>query len=481
MVTCFIGIPHVSLHHHRYRCKLSGVFFQPKLRKVQQIKTMEILVVLLAELLTPIVIPAGMGAFALLWCIIELPFMLLEMILTLIIDGSLDAWNKRRQARSQQGSTLSVEEKTIKNEETDPEEKIPPVEPTPARSESVIPISPKRKRHLIFRFAQWGAVACVAILLLLILTVTIVNAFFFESLLRYSIRNTESRTKISVDFDKASGSLWTGKVKLDNIAVRRLKHPTSQFDLKGKTVELDLSVIKMLRWSFVFESVNISGFEGTWEQVGKSVQLKPRRNFRIERLTMDAVQFEFIDRTQEKPFQATLVIDSMESTPLRSNMAMFDLMFRSRAKGTVNKLPFVVDSEKGKHYFRMEQVPIRLFSPYIGVLDWFETGNVDILIEDAFEGKDVKIQWSLVFHDFHVKAPEGTSLKVKAAMLPLTGLMNRKSERLPLEFELLMKENDFRFKSSTEMSDFVRTVTGDKIMDGIKKIKDRFKKEDDER
>lgn len=440
---------------------------------------MEILVVLLAELLTPIVIPAGMGTIALLWCIIELPFMLLELIFTLIVEGSLETWKKRRLARRQSLDALPEEKICVESKEIKTDEKAIPAESSPPESDPVQPVPAKRKRHLAFRIAQWGAVTCVAVLLFLLVLVTVVNAFFFESILRYSLRNAESRTKISVDFDKASGSLWTGRVKLDNVVIRRPKHSISQFDLKGETVELDLSVTKLLRWSFVFESVRISGFEGKWEQVGKSVQLKPRRNFRIDRLTMEDIRFDYVDRTAEKPFQATLVLDSLESAPLRSNLAMFDVLFRTKAAGNVNGIPFVIDSEKGKHFFRMNDVPIRLFSPYVGLFEWFDSGNVDILVENRFEEKNVTMHWSLTFRDFHARAPEGTPLKVKAAMLPLTGYLNNKSQRLPLEFELEKGENEFRFKSSTELSDSVRTVLGDKIMDGLKKIMDRFKKDDD--
>jgi len=119
----------------------------------------------------------------------------------------------------------------------------------------------------------------------------------------------------------------------------------------------------------------------------------------------------------------------------------------------------------------MNDVPVDLLAHHVGTLDWFDEGKVDLLIEDTFDGNDVSMHWNLVFHDFLVKAPEGTPLKVKTAMLPLVAFLNLKSKRLPLEFDLQLKENEFRFKSTTELNDVARLVLGDKIMDGLKKLK----------
>lgn len=344
-----------------------------------------------------------------------------------------------------------------------------------------LPERPKRVKSLWHKIAIRGTIVCSAILLLIVLTAVIANAFFFESVMRFALRQVDKRTDIAIEFDKAGGSFWTGQVCLDGVSVKRQGHPTSCFDLKGESVELDLSVSELFRWSVVFESVKVSGFDGTWEQVGKADKLKPKRKFRIDRLLMDDVQLEFTDRTREKgPFLATIKLDTLESSPLRSHWAVFDVLFRSRGIGSVNQVPFVINSESGKHSFRMNDVPVELLANYVGTLDWFETGKVDLLIEDKIGDGEIAMHWSLTFHDFKVKAPEGTNLKVRTAAMPLVAFLNLKSKRLPLEFDLQMKENEFRFKSTTELNDVARIVLGDKIMDGLKKIMDRFKKDDDE-
>jgi hypothetical protein len=302
----------------------------------------------------------------------------------------------------------------------------------------------------------------------------IVNTFFFASAVRFALGQVENRTNIAISFDTAEGNLWAGKVRLNGVTVTRREHPASLFDLKGESVDVHISLAALLRWSVVFESVHISKFSGTWEQNGKAGPLKPRRNFQINRLLLDDIQLDFTDRTLETgPLHAVLCLDTLEAVPLRSQWAMFDVLFRSRIRGSVNDVPFVVDSEKGRHFCRFDEVPIEIFAHYVGIFQWFDKGKVDLLIEDTFDGGEITLRWSLVFHDFHARIPEGSPFKAKAAALPLITFLNIKSKRLPLELEFQLQENEFRFRSSTELSDMARIILGDKIMDTFQRLKDK--------
>ncbi|MDR2704546.1 MAG: hypothetical protein LBC02_02090 [Planctomycetaceae bacterium] len=442
---------------------------------------MEILIIILAELLTPILIPISTLIFGLVVLVIEIPFLILEAIfepvftflLGLISKKYAEVWKSRRKEQHVPPPEIS------ELNETEIAEPISSELSTPIPQTEKIS---KKKKTFWHKVAVWSVVICSAFLVLFLAGITIANAFFFESLFRFSLRQAENRTNIAVTFDKVEGSFWTGNIQLNNVTVSRQNHKISNFDLRGEEVEIDLSMSHLLCWSFVFESVKISGFKGTWEQIGKSDKLKPRRSFRIDHFSMNDIQLNFMDRTLEKgQFQTMIKLDTMESVPLRSNWAVFDILFRSRGRGSINDIPFIVDSEKGKHFYRINDLPIEFFAPYVGMLDWFDKGKIDLLIENKLGSNEVAMHWSLIVHDFHARVPEGTNPKIKTVALPLVIFLNLKSKRLPFEFDLQMKENEFHFKSSTELSDVARIILGNKIMDALKKLKEHFPKNDDKK
>ena len=342
--------------------------------------------------------------------------------------------------------------------------------------------SPKKlpkKKTRIHNIAVWIGSICLSLLIIGLCIVAVLNAFFFESTTRFILRQVEARTKIAITFEKAEGNLWSGRLHLRNFTVSRKEHHVSCFDLAGKSLDLDISATSLLSQDVLIESLAVSSVHGSWEQVGRSDSLKSRRTFHITHLAFNDVQLEFTDKTRGKaPFHARLQLQHLESSPLRSDWAMFDLFFRSRGTGTVNGVLFTLNSKEGKHFFVMNDMPVDLLKYSMkGTFDWFETGRVDLKMDNRFEHDGIDVSLGMVFHDFHVEVPEDASLKIRAMTLPLVAFMNSKSERLPLELELQLQEDQFRLNSADDLNDFAQIVLGEKIMDQLKKLGDFLSKD----
>jgi hypothetical protein len=421
---------------------------------------MELLILTLAELLCSTLFWLGLLILSVITLGVQMTFIVFESVLIPLLGNLANTLKSRR--KTSITPDISESEKDTQAVASELPVSIP-------QTENVS----KKKKTLWHKVAVWNIVICSVFLVLFFLSAMVANTFYFEPLLRFSLRNVKNRFNVSITFDKAEGSFWTGKIQLQNVSVLRKNCQTSDFDLKGNNVEIDLSMVNLLYWSFVFESVNVSGFKGTWEQIGKSDKLKPRKSFRIDRLSMEDIQIDFTDRTLEKePFKIAIKLDNIESVPLRSDWAMFDVLFRSRGHGSVNDIPFKIDSGKGKYFWQMDNVPVNLFAYYIDALHWFDEGKIDLVIENKFDKNEVSMHWSLIFHDFHAAVPKDADMKVRFLALPLVAFFNLKSKHLPLEFELQIKENDFQFQTTTELNDFVRIILNDKMMDTFKKVKD---------
>ena len=362
-------------------------------------------------------------------------------------------------------------------------------------------VEEKRQRERWRKFTTGLAAMTGAIFVLTLLAVAVANFFFFQPTLRFTLGYVRHKTGIAVDFDTAKGNFFTGRVRLDGATVRRPEHPTCRFDLTAERIEMDLSLLDLvlptgLFKPTVFETLEISKLHGKWEQFGETKTpvivedvepktekgRKKRRRFRIDHFTMDDVRLDYIDhaRPDADPLHIELVIERLESKPLRSYTALFDVLFRSNLHGTVDGVAYRFEKSEGESRWICNGLPIAVLTSYFGrPFDWFERGTADISIENTW-GSGLTMNWSLVFRDFHVKAPEGTSLKAKATMLPLTAYMNRHGEHLPLEFDLKFSNAEKRFDSSPQWREFVRIVVGKEIYEAITNRWKLIEKKDEE-
>lgn len=346
----------------------------------------------------------------------------------------------------------------------------------------------KRRRARCRKIALWTGSIGAATFVLIFAAIFAANAFFFQPTLRLALAYVRWKTEIAVDFDHASGNLWTGHVRLEGVTVRRTDHPTCRFDLEAERIEIDLSYWSLYApqgWfnATVFETVEIEKLHGKWDQfdAAKAPALiqepeepkkggRKRKNFRIDRLEMSEVSLDYTDHGREgEPLQVELVIEHLESKPLRSYLALFDVLFRSNLHGSVDGIAYRFEKREGETLWTCNDLPVAVLAAYFGKpFDWFEKGEVDISVENRWKD-GITMNWSLVFRDFHVRAPAGTDAKTKMSLAPLLFFMNRHAEHLPLEFDLKLKKDDNRFDSSPQWREFARIVIGKELYESIAK------------
>ena len=124
---------------------------------------------------------------------------------------------------------------------------------------------------------------------------------------------------------------------------------------------------------------------------------------------------------------ASLKVDSLTAKPFRSGWALFDILFRSNLKGSINRQPVLVTSQVidgGRQTrWQAEKLPVGLVSPYLkGPFLWIEEGTVDIDVEDRWSvnGKaDIEMHWSFIFHDLKAEVPQDAAKTTKVFAVPI--------------------------------------------------------------
>ena len=359
------------------------------------------------------------------------------------------------------------------------------------------PAGPARDRPAA-RIANVIAVVSLGIAVLAGGALWTINRFYFAEAVQFTFDTLERRTGIGTACERATGSVFTGEVRLETCTTERRVHDASTFALHAELIDMDLDMRSIFGRARV-ERARVTGLTGWVERdapagpdadTDAAATVKPRRAFVVDDLAIQNVDVALSGRNADgNPYRLDVQVEQLSSQPLRSRLALFDLLFRSNASGTLAGAPFTIATgtrpEGRTTTWRAERVPIaELGAVAGGALAWFAEGTVDVRVDDAWAIRDagtrrkvlaidditvstnsllqVELDWQLDFAGIRVAAPAGTGRMTALVSQPLTRYVNGLGGEFPLRFQLVVTEEQFAFRQSLAAAGFWRAV-GDAI------------------
>lgn len=305
---------------------------------------------------------------------------------------------------------------------------------------------------------------CTAVLLLAIAA----DTFFFESALRWVFDRAESYAGIHVDFEEAEGSFIGGRVELHGLTATRDDGESNAISVQAEQFTLDVAMLEVLSSTKRVQKLSVVGLTGSAERrrVGKSSGV--RRQFVVDDLSLERIDMTLVDQTRDEPIELRVEVDSLTVSPLRSNMMLFDLMYRTNAKGRVSGYAFEatsVESESSRvTTWRAPEIPLSLAMPYLGSgARFIEGGSVDVSVEDRWvttEPVEISMHYRIVLRDLQVAIPEDLGPTEKALALPLALAVKKLGKEIPLEFSLELDEEQFEGAVSLEAIGLWQAASG---------------------
>ncbi|MCY2990115.1 MAG: hypothetical protein NTY19_19915 [Planctomycetota bacterium] len=334
------------------------------------------------------------------------------------------------------------------------------------RSARQLSPAPEGRRNPWRATARWIGIGGASLLVVLLIALTVANWLFFDDLVRWQLARAGRKTGITVVFDSASGSLWTGVMELHEVKVNRTTNEASHFDLSVRKLSVDLAMLDLLFLKPVFEQVEVQGLRGTYDRVGLPEKLPAHRPFRLGRLEVRDAVIRVSDHTRPRNVQAQLQVDSLVAEPLRSDWAVFDLLFRCNAAGRIDGRDFSISTREiptGRETrWRGDGLPVQLLAAHVGgPLEWIKSGDLDVTVTDRWQlGEQTRIDmhWKLVLQDIQAEVPGDASRTTRAVAKPAVAFLNKHALRLPLEFEVAIDRERFRFAASPQAAGLGRTV-----------------------
>ena len=323
---------------------------------------------------------------------------------------------------------------------------------------------PDKPNHAAFDRAAKIISAALGVLALLTLSgLWIVNQFFFSEAVNHVFGMVEERSGIATTCHRVGGSLFQGDVELEGCKIRRADDEVTSFDLELEKLLMDVSVLSL--WGTPeIELAAIDGLHGqiihrrdSSEPDDVSQVSKPRRAFVISRLDVSNVGIDISGTNRNgNTYELPVSIDHISSQPLRSRLALFDLLFRSNAAGSIAGAPFQITTAPIKDgretTWSAQGIPLALFGTIAGrPLSWFKSGSMDFQVDDSWQLGDefgIEMDWRLSLRDVEVEAPPGTSAAARLTAAPVVRYVNGLGDDIPLEFQLAISEGAFEHKMS---------------------------------
>ena len=357
-------------------------------------------------------------------------------------------------------------------------------------------------------------IALLGIAAMLFSALLILNRFYFEESVRMVFGALERRAGIETECSAISGSVFSGRISLGDCTVVRSGHSSSDFQLELDSVDFDLQLTSLFGTAEV-QTAYVAGLRGHAQRhdsqgEADDVVDRPRRSFvvrdlKIERVNVNLSGFNKDGGEFELPVQVVMA----SSSPLRSRLALFDILFRSNATGTVAGAEFEIrtggDSSGRQTVWRASDVPVASLGAIAGgVLSWFRGGVVDIYVEDNWRRGDqleIDMDWRLGFRDVEVQAPGSAGVMTRLATGPIVDYVNGHDGDFPFEFQMVINENQFVYKASLAAAGLWKAVgesvnkvlagfgvempgsaaeTGEQLKEGARSVLDRLRGPKDE-
>jgi hypothetical protein len=315
-----------------------------------------------------------------------------------------------------------------------------------------IKLKAQRRRNFLKRLS-W---TLAGIVVLMVAVVCLLNFVLFESTVRWGLARIGKRSGVEISFASASGSFFSGEMALKKVAAQRQGSGVSNFDLRADEFSVNLSMTQLLKRSSRIEKIFISGLNGEFHRVTAPDRMKIRKNYEVDHLRLERADIDIRDTSRPEEAQFTLKISELDSQPLRSRFAVFDILFRSNASGEIAGQPFLIQmkkTESGREtVWQVDQLLVLFAARYIGgPIKYLTGGTIDVRVEDKWKiGKNTEIEmhWSFLLKDLVVVPPEGASLKNHLVASAIAEYLRRNAEKLDVSFNLIVNENQFEGTAS---------------------------------
>ena len=350
--------------------------------------------------------------------------------------------------------------------------------------------NPRKKR-----WTRWLLIGSASVTAVLFVGLLVINQWFLSDLVQWLFNRQHERTGIAITTKTIDGNLFTGKFTASDIVVKRDHHPAGLIDLSVAQVTFSMPVWRVFSSVITVDSITVDDVQGKFERgiAGQAStrkqkddsgiaivddaektsltvknENKNRREFQVTALTISNVNVIYLDHTRKHPLSIPVTVEKLTANPLRSRWAIFDVLFRANANGTIAGRPFCIattgDDLQRSTTWTANDLPIALMANHIGgPFTLLHDGTCDVRVTDRWQmfndQRIIVMDWSLILNHVTAAVPESTNKTMALFEKPLVAFINAKGDRVPLSFTVSIDENRFDGTASAESAGLWKVVS----------------------
>lgn len=336
-----------------------------------------------------------------------------------------------------------------------------------------LPIA-EHKPRVPRKVVHWVAGTCALAAVLGI----IASYVFFQPILRYVMDFAGEKAGMSVEYAQASGSLLGGHVVLTGVTLSRTHETELAFDFEVERAEADVALSSLIGGTPTLVLGLVEGMSGTitppLPNEEKKGLPKKRSPFRAELFAIEGADVQVTPRGKE-PY--TVRIERAQVAPFRSELAVFDLLFRSNMTAEIAGQPLVVETRKVTENGRetrwafedIDAIQLKRILPK-APLTWVDDGRITVAVSDKWSLSEdfVDMDWRVATSSVLISVPAEAGTTERILAKGLSKYVNKFDGDVDFQYRLEIDANDMAQLRDGNLNAFWRKVLSGIVKGGVK-------------
>lgn len=304
---------------------------------------------------------------------------------------------------------------------------------------------------------------------------------FFDAIVNLALDKADEREDLDVSCGHAEGSFILGRIELHELTLAGVRggseDPSARFGVFVDELVIDIDTAKLLIASFAVEELALDGVRGSFDRLRPSERERkrdedaPAREFTVERIHVGGMSIALRDHTRESVRELDVELDELDIGPVASESAAFDLLYRSRGRGSINGHEFLLTSIEDDD---VPQSTLEVFGlPLDALAEPLERragvrarGTADLKVVDRYvEGPDepqIDIAVAVQLRKLELEAAGDANMRTRMMLQMAERGLSKLGEEFPLEFQISVLRSELVAARS-----FVESGVAERVSDAI--------------
>ncbi|PRQ03460.1 hypothetical protein ENSA5_15630 [Enhygromyxa salina] len=305
---------------------------------------------------------------------------------------------------------------------------------------------------------------------------------FFDAIVGLALGSADDREDLDVQFSNADGSFILGRIELHQLTLsgeRGGDDPSTRFAVDIDSLVIDIDTARLLALDFAVEEIAIDGVDGSLDRLrpgeptpDSEDEIELAREFSVERLHLGDMAVTLRDHGADRGSVRELGVEIQELDigPLRSETAIFDLLYRARGRGSVGGHGFVLTASErdgaAQTTLEVDDLPLDALGEQLEKAAGVRaSGSVDLKVVnthvDGPSEPQIDLDIQLQLRNIELGAGEDASVGTKLMLEMAERAVAKLGDDFPLDLQLSVQRSELDgLRSFTESGIVERVADG---------------------